>query len=113
MIARYSGQSATVIGVATILLGFAAIGLGWVGAAANPFIPTQIAYAVSGGLTGIALIGTGAAVLNAQCNRILTAERAYRLDRLIDGSVDVLTAVRPELRRPGDAAGRTRATDDR
>lgn len=99
MIARYSGQGATLVGIATIVLGFAAIALGWVGAAATLFIPTQLAYAVSGGLTGIALIGTGAAVLNAQITRIVTAERTHHVDELLDGAVDVLTSVEPSSRR--------------
>lgn len=99
MIARYSRQGATLVGISTILLGFGAIAFGWVGAAASLFIPTQVAYAVSGGLTGIALIGTGAAVLNAQISRIVTAERTHRVDSLIEGAVDVLTSVEPPSNR--------------
>lgn len=95
MIARYSRQGATVLGVTTIVLGFASIALGWVGAAASLFIPTQVAYAVSGGFVGIALIGTGAAVLNVQITRIASAERTHRVDALLDGAVDVLTTIEP------------------
>lgn len=97
--ARYSKQGATLVGIAAIVLGFGAIALGWVGAAATLFIPTQLAYAVSGGLTGIALIGTGGAVLNAQITRIVTADRTARVDELLDGAVDVLTSVEPPARR--------------
>lgn len=92
--ARYSGQGATVLGVVTIILGFVVLGLSWAGAAGTLFIPTQVAYAVSGGLTGLALIGTGAAVLNAQVTRIVTAERTHDLDAVIDGAVDALREVR-------------------
>ena len=98
MIARYSRQGATVVGVTTIVLGFGSIALGWVGAAASLFIPTQVAYAVSGGLVGIALIGTGAAVLNVQIARIASAERTHRVDTLLDGAVDVLTTIEPSDR---------------
>jgi hypothetical protein len=90
---RYSRQGATVLGAVTILSGFAVIALSWAGAAATLFIPTQVAYAVSGGLTGIALIGTGAAVLNAQISRVVTAERSHELDALIDGAVDALVGI--------------------
>lgn len=90
---RYSRQDATILGIVTILLGFAAIGIGWVGAAASLFVPTQMAYVVSGSLTGIALIGTGAAVLNAQANRIVSADRSHELDRIIDDTVEVLRGI--------------------
>lgn len=94
MMARYSGQAATLYAALLILAGFALIGAGWRGAAATLFIPTQIAYAVSGGLAGIALIGTGASVLNVQASRIATAERSHRLDEMIDDTVDALAQVR-------------------
>lgn len=83
MIARYSGQGTWVYAGLLVLAGFAMIGLGWRGAAATLFIPTQVAYALSGGLAGIALIGTGAALLNAQASRVATAERTHRLDEVV------------------------------
>lgn len=90
MTTRYSRQDATILGIVMILLGFAAIGFGWAGAAATPFVPTQLTYTVSGSLTGIALIGTGAAMLNAQANRIASADRSHALDNIIDEAVEVL-----------------------
>lgn len=89
--ARYSGQATTVYAVLLILVGFGLIALGWRGAAATLFIPTQVAYAVSGGIAGIALIGTGAAVLNVQASRIATAERSHRLHQMIDETFAALS----------------------
>lgn len=88
--ARYSRQGATLLGVVTIVLGFGAIALSWVGAAATLFIPTQVAYAVSGGVVGIALIGIGAAVLDVQVDRVLAAERSRQREDLIDAAVELL-----------------------
>lgn len=90
---RYSRQDATILGIVMIVLGFAAIGFGWIGAAATLFIPTQLAYAVSGSLTGIALIGVGAAVLNAHANRIASADRSHELDRITDDTVELLRGI--------------------
>lgn len=95
---RYSGQGTTVYGVLLILIGFGVIALGWRGAAATLFIPTQVAYAVSGGLAGLGLIGTGAALLNIQADRIATAERSHRLDDVIQDTAAVLGSVQDAQR---------------
>lgn len=87
---RYSGQGTTVYAILLILIGFGLMALGWRGAAATLFIPTQVAYAVSGGLAGLGLIGTGAALLNIQADRIATAERSHRLDGVIRDTATVL-----------------------
>lgn len=43
------------IGVGAVLLL-----LGWLGASGTPYVEAQIPYVISGGLTGLALIGVGA-----------------------------------------------------
>ena len=89
-----SPHAATFIGVGLVVAGFVMIGLGWRGGAATMFIPTQIAYGVSGGIVGLALLGTGLTVLVVQTTRINTARRTRDLQRLVGDVVDVFAAVR-------------------
>lgn len=89
-----SPHSATLIAVGLVLAGFVVIGLGWRGGAATLFIPTQIAYGVSGGMVGVALLGTGLTVLVVQTTRINTARRTRDLQRLVGDTVDIFAAVR-------------------
>lgn len=62
-----------VLAVALIVGGFVAILITWVGVAATRVIPTQVAFAVSGGIGGVALLGTGIALLEIQRRRHATA----------------------------------------
>lgn len=103
MIGRYSGQGPAAYAVVFIVAGFLLIGLGWVGAAATLFIPTQVAYAVSGSLAGLALIGTGAALLDLQATRILDADRSHDLDGFITEAAELLARL----------SARTSTADDR
>lgn len=89
-----SPHAATVIAAALILGGFVLVGLGWRGGAATLFVPTQIAYGVSGGLIGLALIGTGLGVLLVQTSRLSTARRSRELQHLVRDTVEVFAAVR-------------------
>ncbi len=51
---------------AIIGLGFLALYLGWNGAANKNCVDCQIPYLISGGMTGLALVGTGIGVLVVQ-----------------------------------------------
>jgi len=59
----------SVIAVGLVVAGFVAITIAWVGVSATVVIPTQVAFAVSGGMGGFALVGTGAAILETQRRR--------------------------------------------
>lgn len=52
-----------------VVAGFIAIAVAWVGVADTVIIPTQVAYAVSGGFGGFALLGTGIALFEVQRRR--------------------------------------------
>ncbi|MCA1709674.1 MAG: hypothetical protein LC808_42925 [Actinobacteria bacterium] len=66
-----------VVACALVASGFAAINVAWRGAAATALVPVQIAFVVSGGAGGLALIGAGIALLHVQnCRRIAAQERA-------------------------------------
>jgi hypothetical protein len=89
-----SPHSATLIGAALVLAGFVVIGLGWRGGAATLFVPTQVAYGVSGGMVGMGLIGAGLAVLAVQVTRLATARRSRDLQGLVGETVEIFAAVR-------------------
>ena len=89
-----SPLAATVVAALLIVAGFVMVGLGWHGAAATLFVPSQIAFGVSGGMVGVALIGTGLGVLMVQMTRLSTARRSRDLQGLISETVEVFAAVR-------------------
>lgn len=74
---------ATAIGAAMVLVGFAGLLLGWRGAAALLLVPLQLPYVLSGGLAGVALVGSGAALLNVQITRHLAARERARTGEVI------------------------------
>lgn len=82
------------IAAALVVAGFVMIVLGWKGGAATLFVPTQVAYGVSGGMVGLGLVGVGLAVFAVQSTRLATARRTQDLQQLVADTVDVFTAVR-------------------
>lgn len=90
---RRRAHLASLIAVGLVVAGFVTIGLAWRGLAALLWIPTQVAYAVSGGLAGIAMIGTGLGVLNIQASRKSGARRRGELQELINHSLRLVAAV--------------------
>lgn len=59
---------------ALVTSGFIAILAAWAGVAGTLSIPTQVSSAVSGGLGGVALAGTGLTLLDVQRRRYEAAE---------------------------------------
>lgn len=88
-----SPHTATVIAAVMVVAGFVVIVLSWRGAAATLFIPTQVAFSLSGGATGLALIGAGLAIINVQYTRMVTARRSHSLRVLLEGTVAALAAL--------------------
>lgn len=89
-----SAHGAALLAAVLVLAGFVLIFLGWQGGAATLFVPTQIAYGVSGGMVGLALVGTGGAVAFAHGTRLATARRSRAVQGLLTDTVEVLVAVR-------------------
>ena len=80
-----------------MIAGFAVLLLAWTGAARTLFVSLQVPHLVSGGLGGLALIGSGAALLDIQLGR----RDAAREQRLTDGIIDEvveLMGLAPALR---------------
>ncbi len=107
--------------VALALLGLLALGLGWLGASDTPHLAIQIPYFISGGLTGIFLVGSAAALwLSADMRDewrelrrlrvLLEEERAERLAAA--GAGDKGAPAAPGLRESADrselSVGRSR-----
>lgn len=81
---RYIGLAAARWGAGLVLVGIVAMAWAWRGAAAILFVPTQVAFIVSGWVTGLLLVVLGLAVLRSLLNRIVEAEHAHRLEDLLD-----------------------------
>ena len=63
-----------VLAVALVVAGFVALGVAAAGASQTPSVPEQVAFLVSGGFGGLALAGTGLALLDVQRSRRAAAE---------------------------------------
>lgn len=72
MIDRFKGLLGSIsgkLGLSFCLAGFVAIFLGWNGAASYDRVPAQFPWLISGGVTGLALVVIGAALLIVENNR--------------------------------------------
>lgn len=86
--------SGVLLATGLVISGFVTVGLAWRGAAATLFVPGQVAWLASGGLASLALVGLGAAVVDALLDRRAEATRRARLDEAIDDAVAALVAAR-------------------
>jgi hypothetical protein len=77
-------RSPVTIGVALVAVGFALIFFAWNGAAGLDFVEGQLPYLISGGLTGIALIGAGLTVVVVQTHRQESRAVTDRLDEVVE-----------------------------
>jgi TRAP-type C4-dicarboxylate transport system permease small subunit len=82
-------RRSTALAAALAVAGFAAIAITWVGVSATLSIPTQVAFAVSGGIGGFALVGAGIALLEVQRRRYAAAEERRDLGVLAAELSDV------------------------
>jgi hypothetical protein len=107
-IGQFIGKLGGKLGIAVCFLGFVAIFLGWNGAASFNDLRQQFPYLVSGGITGLALVVVGAALLLIESMRTERAELQATLLELRDalehsgGSVGSVTT-RPVLLQPDGA----------
>jgi uncharacterized membrane protein YidH (DUF202 family) len=71
------------LSLALIAGGFAAFGVAWRGAARSVIVAEQVAFLVSGGLGGVALILAGSGILAVQSSRYWNARERLRLEELV------------------------------
>lgn len=93
MMRRYTGQGALVYAGALVVTGFILIIASGASASGTTFIPTQLAYAVSGGLVGLALVGVGLALVNAHATRLAAAEERHALASVIDQTESLVDVI--------------------
>ena len=74
-------RRSTALAAALVVAGLVAITIAWVGVSATIIVPTQVAFAVSGGIGGFALAGAGVALLEVQRRRYAAAEERRDLAR--------------------------------
>jgi hypothetical protein len=70
--------------VLLVVAGFIAMFLAWNGAAGKDFVQGQVPYLISGGLVGLALVGSGLTVVNVQARRADQAELLNRLETMLE-----------------------------
>lgn len=81
------------VAVALVLAGLAFLAAAWHGSARTVFVPFQFPWVVSAGVGGLALVGSGSAVLVVQAGRHAAARRRQELDSLTDQVVRVIDAM--------------------
>jgi len=97
------------LAIALVVAGVVALTIGWVGVSATLVIPTQVSFAVSGGMGGFALVGAGLAVLAIQQRRRAAAEDRRALARFASELEDLADLLaRHRLASPPRAGGRRR-----
>lgn len=84
----------TLLFVALLSGGFAAIALGWKVAARTLFVPGQVPAVVSGGLGGLALVLLGAGLLSVHAGRSLAAQEREAFEELLDEAAGLVAAAR-------------------
>jgi hypothetical protein len=82
--------TATYVGIALCVIGFAMIAIAWNGAAELDYIQGQFPFFISGGLTGICLIIVGVTIMVIETMRRDAELRTIQIERLT-ASLAVLT----------------------
>jgi hypothetical protein len=88
---RDPASSGLALFAAIALAGFIVIGLGWRIAARTGFVALQVPALVSGGVGGLALIVTGAALLHIQVERHLAAQEQNNANQTLDDLHNLLS----------------------
>lgn len=77
------------VGVLLAAIGFVLIFLAWNGAAGVDHIQGQLPYVISGGLTGLGLIGAGLTTILVQASRRDSRELSERMEELTEAIRDL------------------------
>lgn len=91
---RDPARRASWIGLALVVGGFVLLGVAWSDVAPLLEVYLQVPYAVSGAVGGLALLGTGLALLTAQVSRVLGAMEHQENDEALEAVRDLLGALR-------------------
>lgn len=83
-----------VVAALLTLAGFGAFYLAWRGSAATLVVGVQLAYLLSGGFAGAALLTVGIGIFSIQVTRHLEARENDHLDELLDRTLGLLSALK-------------------
>jgi hypothetical protein len=84
--------------VALVAAALVAVGVAWEGLADSDIVSVQLAYAASGALGGVALLGFALGVASIQATRRAEARERAELDRVVEVAAGLLAAVRESSR---------------
>jgi TRAP-type C4-dicarboxylate transport system permease small subunit len=74
--------------------GFIAFYLAWKGAAATLVVAVQIAYLISGGFAGLALVATGVGIFYIQVARRIDVTEELEVEAVLDRATALLNAIK-------------------
>jgi hypothetical protein len=80
---RDSAFRAAIVFAALVVAGFVALVLAWIGVSGTLNVGTQVAYAASGGIGGLALVISGAGLFFSHVGRWAAAREDASLERVI------------------------------
>ena len=83
---------------AIVVVGLLLLSQGWRGSAATLFVPYQVPYLVSGGITGLALVMVGLTVVSVAARRRDALLREQQTQLLADALRELRAALDPDDR---------------
>ena len=89
---RDSSVRAAIVFAALVAAGLVAVLLGWLGVSGTLNVGTQVAYAVSGGIGGLALVVSGAGLFFSHLGRVTAAREDASLERVVDAASHIANA---------------------
>lgn len=103
---RDPGVQAFVVLAALAVAGFVMLGLAWRGDARTPYVPLQMPWLVSGGVTGLALLGLALGAWSIHLGRRADAAHRAAVDEVVRDAIELAERVRTgRVRRPGSRSG--------
>ena len=105
---RDSAFRAAIVFAALAVAGLVAVVLGWIGVSGTLNVGTQVAFATSGGIGGLALVISGAGLLFSHLGRMSAAREDASLERVVDAASQITRSTDGKRRRSAPAARRVR-----
>ena len=103
-------MASALVAAVLVVTGFAAMVLGWRGAAATLEVPVQVPYLVSGGVGGLALLIAAATIVDVQVGRHLAARERASLEAVVS-ELRERVAAQVEIGGSGSDAGSAVSAD--
>ena len=105
---RDSAFRAAIVFAALVVAGLVAVVLGWIGVSGTLNVGTQVAYAASGGIGGLALVISGAGLFFSHLGRMSAAREDASLERVVDAASQIANTGDSTRTRRGTQARRSK-----